>query len=479
MNATRRVLSSLNLLTTVILLGVLLILINFISSRRYARWDLTRQKMTALSDKTVQLLNTLKDPVPIVVFYQPGHRLFELIKDELQEYERASPMVKVEYVDPEQDIARAKQLAKDLQIEDLNVVVFQSGSRHKYLSDTELADYDYTSMTGRGEPHVKAFKGEDAFTSAIISVTRADTPLIWLTTGHGEKSIDAQEPTGLSEVKKSLEQQNASVQQVALLEQRSAIPAEVKLIVIPGPTHRFPESEVAMLQTYLEHGGRLLALIDPLTNTGLDDLLEHWGIALGMDIVVDPTRQLPFVSAANLFVTTYTQHPIVEKMKTLMTLFPLARSVRPADPAPKGLTVTPLALTSDQGWGETKTSVEKFQFNDGQDLKGPVSIAAAAERLPVARAGITPTRTRLVVIGDSDFLVNAQLSNVGNRDFLMGVIYWLIEQEQLIGIGPKALESIKLNLTAGQLHGVFWLSFLTMPLCCGALGVGMWFLRRT
>lgn len=470
MKAWRRVLSSLNLLTTLVLLAVLCLMVNYLASRRYGRWDLTRQHVTALSEKTLQTLKALKEPVSVVVFYQPSHRLYELMKDQLAEYERASSKLTVEYVDPEQDIARARQLAQQFAIEELNVVVFQAGTRHKYLSDTELADYDYSAAGFGGEPRVKAFKGEEAFTSAILSVTQAQSPLLWVVTGHGEKSVEDQEPTGLSDVKRYLEQQNLSLQAVTLLE-RTSIPEDVKAVAIAGPTRRFTDTEVALLQTYLERGGRLLVLVDPLIDSGLDSLLERWGVTLGLDIVVDPSRQLPFVSAANLFVTTYSQHPIVEKMKTLMTLFPLARSVRPVASPPEGLRVTPLALTSKDGWGETQTDSETFQFDAAQDLKGPVSIAVAAER-----AGTPPTR--LVVIGDSDFLVNAQLGNVGNRDLLLGVVFWLTEQEQLIGIGPKPIESIKLNLTGHQLVGVFWFSFLTLPIAFGLAGVGMWWLRR-
>ena len=475
MKGARRLLSSLNLLASLVLLGVLFIMVNFISSRRYARWDFTKQKISALSDKTLQTVQGLKEPLSIIVFYQPDHRLYELVNDLLREYARLSPQIHLEQVDPQQDVARARQLVKEFEIdvtspEALNLVIFKSGSRHKYLSDTDLAEYDYSRMSSGAQPRVKAFKGEDAFTSAIISVTQSAAPVIWLTSGHGEKSVESPDPTGLSDLKKYLEQQNITVTPSTLLEHTS-IPQDVKLVLIPGPTHRFTEAEVALLQSYLEQGGRVLALIDPLEDAGLDGLLERWGITLGMDIVVDPARQLPFVSPANLFVTTYTHHPIVEKMKTLMTLFPLARSVRPAEPAPQGLRAMSLAFTSKEGWGETQTSVERFEFNEGQDLKGPVSIAAASERAE-------PKRTRLVVVGDSDFVINAQLGNVGNRDLLLGTIYWLTEQEQLIGIGPKPIESIKLNLTGSQLKGVLWFSLLAMPLVCGVLGVGMWWVRR-
>ncbi len=473
----RRVLTSLNLLTVLLSLLVLFIMVNYMASRRFVRWDLTKQRITVLSDQTRQVLKALKEPLSIIVFYQPNHRLYELIKDQLTEYQQASPLISVEFVDPDQDIARAKQLATQLQINDLNLVVFQAtpatgqaGARHKYLSDSELADYDLSSMGAGGEPRVSAFKGEDAFTSAIISVTQTESPTVWFTSGHGEKSLEATDLRSLSALKRALEQQNISPKTVTLLEQ-SAIPPEVKLLVIPGPTRRFTEQELALLQTYVAGGGKLLALIDPLDETGLDGFLERWGITVGLNIVVDPTNRLPFVSASNLLVTTYTDHPIVKKMKTFVTLFPLARSVEPSPSNPEHMDAVRLALTSKAGWGETQTSGEVFEFTEGKDLKGPVCIAVASERE-------TPTRTRVVVIGDSDFIVDAQLGNVGNRDLILGAIRWLIEQEQLIGISPKALESIKLNLTGGQLTNLFWVSFLGLPMGFALLGVGVWFLRR-
>lgn len=469
-SSARSVLSSVNFLVTVVLLGFLFIFANFIAARRYTRIDLTQTKITQLAPQTRQALAGLQAPLSVVVFYQPSHRLYELVRDMLEEYQRLSPHVKLELVDPEQDLARANQLAKQFQIEALNVVVFSAETRHKHVSDTDLAEFDTSTARFGGEPRVKAFKGEEAFTAALASVTQTTTPLIWTVTGHGEKAAEDETPQGLSDVKRYLEQQNMQVTEVTLLEQ-AAIPAEVKLILIAGPTRRFTDQEVTLLNAYLQAGGRVLALLDPLQDTDLETLCQAWGITLGHDIVVDPARQLPFVSAANLFVTTYSEHPIVNKMATLMTLFPLARSVTPTAPAPAGYTTTALALTSEKGWGESQTTVETFAFDAAQDLKGPVVIAAAAEQTAEPKG-------RLVVIGDSDFAINAQVGNVGNRDFLMGAVYWLTAQEQRIGISPRTLESLKLSLTARQMTGVFWFSFLVLPLTCALLGLVMWWTRR-
>lgn len=471
MRLVRRALAPLNLAATLMLVAVLFILVNWIASRRYARWDLSQLKLSRLSSQTLQVLKSLQEPVTVTVFYQPDQRLYELIRDLLEAYQRQSPQMRVEYIDPEQDLARARQLAQQLEIKDLNVIIFQAGTRQKYLSDPELAEYDYSTFTLTGEPRVAAFKGEDAVTSAILSVSQSEQPLVWFLTGHGEKSLDAAQAGSLTQLRQALEQQNLKLESVTLAD-KTDIPAEVKLLAIIGPTRRLMDSELAVLDRSLDRGGRLLALLDPATETGLEPLLERWGILLARDIVVDPSQQLPFGSAANLFVTTYTQHPIVSQMKMLMTLFPLARSVRPAEPAPEGLTVQALALTSSHGWGETTIDQSTFQFEEGNDLKGPVSVAVAAER------AATEPPARLVVFGDSEFVMDGQVTNVGNRDLILGACRWLIQQEHLIGIAPKRLETVKLSITNQQLTTMLWMSLFGMPLLCGLVGGGVLFSRR-
>jgi ABC-type uncharacterized transport system involved in gliding motility auxiliary subunit len=185
--------------------------------------------------------------------------------------------------------------------------------------------------------------------------------------------------------------------------------------------------------------------------------------------------------------------------------------MRPTTTPVEGVTAAPLALTSAQGWGEMTPGNEMFAFDATTDIPGPVAIATAAERtaaLATARPGDSAGRAgeaakvadgslarpgagegragdvqprgggRLVAIGDSDFVVNAQLGNIGNRDFLQGAVQWLAAQESLIGIGPKTLETLKLSLTAAQLSGLRLLLLLVFPGLFVAGGAAVWWRRR-
>ncbi len=477
----RNALRSLNMAAIVTLMGVLFILVTWVSGRRYARWDLSRQQLSTLSGQTRQVLDGLQEPLRLTLFFEPGHRLLPLVKDLAQEYERLSPRISVVEVDPQQDMARAQQLVQELAIDAPNVMIVQSGARHKRLSEADLAEFDYAAMTVEAEPRVKAFKGEAAVTSAILSVTQTAQPLVWCTTGHGEKAIDSTDPMGLADLKRHLEQQNMRVEAVSLLE-RQAVDPDVDLIILAGPTHRFVDQELALLDAFLARGGGVLVLLDPLTDSGLEPWLARAGITADNDIVVDPALLLPNVSPGNLLVMTYSEHPIVRKMKTLMTLFPLARSMRPSEAPVEAVTVKPLALTSPKAWGEMSPRNEEFKFDPAVDIPGPLAVAAAAERA-TAPAATDPAGLgqpgRVVAIGDSDFVVNAQLANIGNRDFLQGAVQWLAAQEQLIGIGPKTLESLKLSLTAGQLSRSRLLLLLGFPGLLLATGCAVWWRRRS
>jgi ABC-type uncharacterized transport system len=286
----KRLFASLNLAFILILLGVLFILVNYLSSRHYVRKEMTAQHFTEVSEQTKKVLASLQKPVQVIVFYDPSHALQEPVRDLLKEYEKYSSNLKIEYLDPMQDPARTEMVAKDLGLDTANLVIFKSEDKTKHLAETELAEYDYETLQLGEPPRLKAFKAEQAFTSAILNVTQESSPKIWVVSGHGEKELEGTDPIGLAEMKKTLDQQNMAAESVTLLD-KPEIPADVKLVILAGPSRRLTDNELALLERYLAAGGRLLAMLDPLTDTGLEPLLEKWGILLGNDVVVDPQHR--------------------------------------------------------------------------------------------------------------------------------------------------------------------------------------------
>jgi hypothetical protein len=87
--------------------------------------------------------------------------------------------------------------------------------------------------------------------------------------------------------------------------------------------------------------------------------------------------------------------------------------------------------------------------------------------------------TRMVVVGDSLFLANHQISAAANRDFAVCAINWLLDRTQLLeGLGPRPILEYRLIMTPGQLQRAQWLLVGAMPGAALLLGGLVWFRRR-
>ncbi|MCD5402053.1 GldG family protein [candidate division NPL-UPA2 bacterium] len=455
---------------------------NYVSSRRYHRFDVTFSRQFTLSDKTKKVLRDLDKPLRITTLYRPGDLFFQ-VKDLLEEYSAASRKITVEHIDAERDPARAQlkvqQLAERLNIDtfELNTVIFESGGRSKHVPQSEIIEYDFSGHPYA--PREPKFKGEEAFTSAILSVTEEEQISLYFVTGHGEKDIENFRPDGLSELSKLFRRRNMNVEKLSLLKE-GKIPDDCDVLIIPGPTKKFSSDEKDIINAYLEGGGRCLIMIDPLSETGLEALLRQWGVDIGDDIVLDPVNRLPFVGATTLLVSSYPYHAITEGMKGVATVFPLVRSV---DPVSKdNLNAVSLVRTSDEAWGEIKVRAREARFDEGEDKKGPISIAVAvserAEGPPYGPPVPAKKGTRLVVFGDSDFISNAQIANPGNADLVLNSVNWLAERERLISISPRSPDIRRVILSHKAMVAIFWLAVAGIPFLALLAGGVVWWRRR-
>ena len=84
-------------------------------------------------------------------------------------------MLTVETLDPTRNPVRAKAFVEETGVRNL-AVVFRAGDRKKIVTEDRIVEYDFSRARMGGEPTVKNFRGEQEFTSAILSVTQQKTP---------------------------------------------------------------------------------------------------------------------------------------------------------------------------------------------------------------------------------------------------------------------------------------------------------------
>ncbi len=471
----------LNVLVSLGLALLLVGLLNGLASRYYWRTDVSRTSLYTLSDKTQYLLGALINTVDVIVFFQRGQEIYHDIENLVREYQYHGSALRVEYVDPDRNLARTEELARRYGVDEPNVVIVHSQGRSRILSAADIVQYDFSGVREGMAPARVSFAGEQALSSAIHGVTQAHMPKVYFLSGHGERRIDNFDPfVGFSSIAKQLRLDNVELETLVLGE-TPRIPEDTDVLIIAGPSRRISQPELDLIHAYLEQSGRVMMLIDSLTRTGLETVLARWGVLLGDDVVIDPSRTL---TGRELFITEYGLHPITDRIRGVTSVFYMPRSVEPmprriassSDQVDKPY-VSILATTSSSGWAERDPDQTPVRFDPGIDRAGPISIAVAVERGPVPGIDVQIRSTRMVVFGDSGFVSNGGLTG-GDKDFFMSAFNWLLERDELMATTPRPLSTVRLVLDKQQIRQLFWTAAIGMPAVVGLLGCLVGWRRR-
>ncbi len=441
-----------NAAVSIIAFAAILVFLQTLAARHGASFDTTANKRFSLSSQTVKILDGLSKDVVFTCFYQADAPARTALSDLLAEYAGENPRVKYSFVDPDTDPVAARRY----QIRSYGTIVAESGGKEERLTQST----------------------EEKLTNAILKVTRDTKKVICCLTGHGEKSIDDAQQTGLSALKSSAEAEGFALRNLLTL--RDSIPPDCSILLIPGPEKDLYEFEQGLIERFISGGGSVLVLVDPLADLPrLERVAASCGIEITPSIVVDRFARLGSGNPLTPVVNQYANHPITEGFR-LASFFPQVRAVAAAKEKPPGVEAEVLASTGPSAFGETDLAgvlEGKTRYEPDRDLAGPLGVAAVAKKeiAPAPdRSGGTGRGTafgRIVVFGDSDFASNAYLGLSGNRDLILNAIGWLAEEEDLIAVRAKDPVSQPVVLNMRQGRTVFWLPVVGLPALVGCIGV--------
>jgi hypothetical protein len=139
-----------------------------------------------------------------------------------------------------------------------------------------------------------------------------------------------------------------------------------------------------------------------------------------------------------------------------------------------------LASSGEKSWAERDSRETPAKFDPKTDRQGPISLAVAVEKGVVSGIEVEIKPTRMVVIGDTDFVSNLALEGAvgGNIDFFLSAANWLVDRGALMGIGPKSPEKLTPGMTRAQKRAAFFLIVLAGPILAAAGGIFVWWRRR-
>jgi ABC-type uncharacterized transport system involved in gliding motility auxiliary subunit len=431
----------------------ILVVLNFLSFRHAKRFDMTTEKRFSLSDQTRKIVGGLQRDVTIARFGKspeaPDPQQFD---DLMVEYKHLSPRFRYLDVNPQEKPEVAKEY----------------GARH--VGDVIVAAGDSKVSL---DPGPDGNYSESDVTNAILKATRDTVKKVCFITGHGEKSLADGGVDGYGQIGESLKKETYTTDTINLIS-GSGVPSDCEVVVIAGPTKPFFPQETAMLEKYLDAGGKLMVQIDPETDPKLDSILNAWNIAVGNNVVIDASGmgQLLGTGPEIPLVVDYGDSPITKSLQRQMTYFPIARTVSIADKTKTDPVAVELLKTSARSF--TKSKLEHtVKYDPKTDTLGPLSLGVAASK------NVGDKSARLVVIGDSDFATNQVLGGPGSDgDLFLDSINWLAQDENMISIRPKPETSRRIALTVAQSTALVWIDRIFLPGAVILVGLTIWWKRR-
>jgi len=455
-----RLKASSNMTAAILLVLVSAVGITLLSGRHYFRWDLTAFKEHTLSEQTLQVLKTIREPVTVKAFAKEPSEEASGIRKLLAAYAYHLKGMSFEFIDPDRNPA----LTRQYDIREFNTVILEGYGRSQTVKRPD----------------------EEALSNALVRLSRDRSEKVYWVMGHGERPFTSSEPESLAAIHQTLSNQNYEFQEWTLAQKD--MPTDAALVVVAAPEKPLFPEEVASLKRFLNQGGSLLIFLEPYQDGGLKEFLREYGVVISSDVVVDKMSRVMGGDFLLPMIVTYGDHPITRNFR-LLSFFSLARSVElDKEVKKKGLTLTNLAFTSEESWSETdREALNKGGARlDPEDRQGPLSLAVIVELDPQeaqrdqgSEEEKITGRGKLLVFGDADFASNKFVGLAGNKDLLTNTIHYLAGRKDLITIAKKERPAQHLMLTRNQGLLLFWVPVVLIPLLVIVIGVVVWRKRRS
>ena len=440
-------------------------LLGFLSTQFNVTADWTAGNRNSLSEPTQALLRTLDKPLKFIAYVPDDTGLQGQIKKLVGKYQRVKADTSVEFVNPDLDPARAKQDG----IEYAGQLAIHLGERSEVVE----------SVT------------EDVVMSALSRMSRGGERLVVFLEGHNERSPLSTASTGMSQLVEHLQRNGFKIQPHNLV-RAQGIPQNASFAVIASPQQDLLAGEVDVLKKYVEQGGNLLWLQDPGGLHGLQPLESLLGLKLYDGTVIDANDNLQAMLGINhpavVPIVDYGQSEIVAKLSGLQTLFPFATMVA-RDPQASDKTgalawqTEEFLTTLPATWLETSGVLEgnvKFDENSN-DLPGPLPIAVSLTRelaAPSDKPDAKAREQRVVVMGDSDFMLNSFVGHVANMDLATNIFNWLSQDDTLLAVPLARAPDTQVNLSKVSAMLIAGGFLVVLPLSLIAAGTWIWWRRR-
>jgi gliding-associated putative ABC transporter substrate-binding component GldG len=488
--------------TALALVGAILIVVNLIGLNWFGRLDLTDDRVYSLSDASIDLVESLDDPVTVKAFFTrdlpaPYSSNRRFLKDKLDEYRAfGGNRFQYEFIDPaETDDGRAD--AERFRIPPVQIQVVENDNlqiKNAYMG-LAIQYEDQREVI----PVVQELSNlEYDITTAIRRMKRDELPVIGFLQGHGEPDPEETMKTWMEALRR-----NSDPNTVSIVGGR--IDPQPDALLVVAPTDTIPDDHLVAIDAFVQQGGRAAFLVNrveadlqrgfgtPLS-VGLERLLDSYGIRIAQDLVMDAQnsrvnaqRQAGFFTVVEAIeypffpiATSFSDNVMVRRLNDLRFFFV---SSIDTSATPASVSVEPLAFSTEASALQTGFFMLQPQAVQAQNLNdGPFVLAAAySGSFPSPFAeGSQSVDTRIIAIGDADLLNESLAGPIPSSiEFGLNMVDWLVLDEDILAIRSKKIDPRPLDPVEDRTKPlVKYFTMLFPPFLVVLLGVMRWRRRR-
>ena len=463
---TRRGKALLNALLWCGLSTVLAVFIVLFFSSLPLRADLSTQRLFSLSASSKASLSRLSEKVRIAAVYPDGNANV-MVASLLEAYSGYSDMIELAFIDAERDPGLlALYDLGDARTVTRGTIIVNSRGRRKLVYESDMF---FEGTTGN------QFYGERVITGAIRFVSSDILPVAYFVVGHGERDI-------YKDVSRAAELLNTDVwdvRQLPLL-QMEKVPENAGVLVFVNPVRDLHETEAEMLLNYLAGGGAVFLLLDPSTSgivlPFFEAIVQLYGIGVANNFVIEEDSSYYYGTNNLYLIPRYAPHlitsPLAEQKK--MVILPMCRGISQLAESSSDVKTTALLYSSDKSRARMDMGVSGMGVVSS-DILGPVPLAYASVK-DAPGPGIHSSR--IVVAGDSDFIVDNNINIQGNGDLFLNTMNWLLGARESGIIPGKTINADLLMIRGRDFIRLAIICCVIIPLIFFSASLVIWFQNR-
>lgn len=481
----RRLLIWLNVSLMTLLMAAFLVGVNLLAHSRFARIDMTTDKVWEISPQSRQILKSIprelqiyinavsEGPVQDKSLPEAWRRTLNLLGEMVNQ----NPKIKMSPIF-EGTQAQSSVIAQFSRPEP-NMIYFI----YKTIDEKPLSRAISIGDLYQGNPQsgdIIDYIGEPRIITTIAQLVSDRKAKICVTEQHKEIPPNSAERRGWSALQGRLTAlENTEFKPINLAREK-AVPDDADLVLIVAPESDFTTVETDALKKYWSGGGRLFVALHPLFPDKQGELrafLESIGVRANRDIVIDAQRELG--DPGMLVIREYGRHPVNQGMHGLPFRVALTCSVDPAA-VNRRMQSMALLLSSKATWAETDLPPKSASRQTPGERWGPIPVSVASEEITASGKP-----ARIIAYGGVAALTNEfnMIQDTPN-DFTLGYFLnnfrWLMERDVLI-VDPASSRKPRMKPFTpppGADSVIAWLSLGGIPFLGVALGGLAWYFRR-